>query len=506
MSSPITNIVVLMLENRSFDNLLGWLYDSQNNPPFNKVPPNQTFEGLDNNPAPNVWQGKSYPPVHGTDMTQPNPDPNELYANMYMQMFNPDPFVIPNPIPDGPGLTAAATMTGYMNDYATAKDVDSAQVPNIMNCFRPADVPVISALANAYAVCDHWYSSVPSQTYTNRSFVHAGTASGYVNNVIGAHFWDTFTNNTTTIYNLLQNANISWGIYYGGDEFLCQARNNQLKLSPYKDTNFFPFSQFLTDAKNGTLPSYVFVEPNFLASFIHLLPENDEHPQAAPTQLHGPSNVLFGEQLLANVFNALTAGPQWYTPGKAATLFIVIFDEGGGTYDHFPVDAATAKAITPDGVTIPSGQPGYSGFNFDRYGARVPAVICSPYVAGATVCNTLFDHTSVLSTAIQVFLESKVSPNALGARTAAANNLMPLISSSAVNTTLPTLHPRTPPDFDIASLADAPLTDFQKELVGSAIKFAQKHTPIAAAALGTPTVETHADAWRIAAALDKAKE
>ncbi len=209
---------------------------------------------------------------------------------------------------------------------------------------------------------------------------------------------------------------------------------------------------------------------------------------------------------MANVFNALAKGPQWYNAGKAATLFIVIFDEGGGTYDHYPVDAATAKAVPPDNVTIPSGQPGYSGFTFGRYGGRVPAVICSPYVAGATVCNTAFDHTSVLSTAIQILLDGKVSPDALGARTAAANNLLPLISSSPVNLTPPVLQPRTPPDLDIASLTDVPLTDFQKELVGSAIKFAQKHTPKAAAALGTPTLETHAHAWSIAAALENAKE
>jgi phospholipase C len=496
---PITNIVVLMMENRSFDNVLGWLYDAQNAAPFSQVPPGQTFEGLNNDPVANIWQGQTYAPGTGTDMIQPYPDPNEPYEHMYMQMFNPDPFVIPSTVPDGSGLTAPATMGGYVADYATADGVSATQAPVIMNCFRPASVPIISTLANWYTVCDHWYSSVPSQTYTNRSFLHAGTASGYVNNWIGPHWDDIFINDTPTIFNLLQDAGVSWGIYYGSYWFFCQALLCQEQLADYFETNFFPFQQFLSDAAAGTLPSYVFIEPNFIPSSVgdDVYPETDEHPDSldGPPGVDGPSNVLFGEQLISQVFTALSSSPQWNS-----TMLIILFDEGGGTYDHFPVDAATATAVPPDDVTIAEGQPGYSGFTFGRYGGRVPAVICSPYTAKATVCNTAFDHTSVLATAVQLLLGGTGN---LGARTAAANSLLETIALPAARTDLPTLPTVTPPSFDIATLADVKLNTLQKALVASALRFARKHRPAAAAALGTPTVETHADAWRIAETLLK---
>src|SRR3954453_18482550 len=122
----IKHIVVLMLENRSFDNVLGWLYDPQNQPPFDKVPPGQTFEGLAGVTLTNPYNGKNYPPGHGTNMVDPYPDPNDEYERVYMQMYNPDPFKQPNPIPDPAGTP---NMQGFVNDYATAKGVTPAQAP-----------------------------------------------------------------------------------------------------------------------------------------------------------------------------------------------------------------------------------------------------------------------------------------------------------------------------------------------------------------------------------------
>src|SRR5829696_8227023 len=160
----INHVVVLMMENRSFDNVLGWLYDPD------KVPRGQSFEGVAGktlcNPLPGggeVCVGK------GTVMTDPFPDPNEPYDQVYAQMFNqnPPPTPIPNP-------TEPPNMQGFAINYAdainlayTAK-VGIQQPPPepgiIMNCFTPETLPVINGLAQAYAVCDHWFSSIPTQT------------------------------------------------------------------------------------------------------------------------------------------------------------------------------------------------------------------------------------------------------------------------------------------------------------------------------------------------------
>lgn len=492
----IKHIIVLMFENRSFDNVLGWLYDSQNAPPFNQVPAGQSFEGLNPIPLPNsfTYDGISYAfqPRHGTDMTQPNPDPNEIYQHVYMQMFNP--LAMPPQIPDPP--TAAATMLGFLADYATAANVNNpTQTPNIMNCFRPADVPVMSELAYWYSVCDHWYASVPSQTFTNRSFVHAGTASGYVNNQIGDFVWDIWKNDTATIFNLMeQNSPGSWRVYYGGISELCNAYTCQKQLQDYGPDagalrRFYPMSDFYTDLQNYQsdpeqypFPSYVFIEPNFF-SMPFIGAENDEHPQTVDT-LDGASNVLWGEQLLADVFNALTATDLW-----SSTLFVATFDEHGGTYDHYAPQPATA--IRPDNVVIASGQPGYSGFMFDRYGVRVPAVVMSPWIPKATVCNTVFDHTSIINTVCATFLNGAH----LLARDQVANNLGPLLTCTSARTDLPTLQPRTPPAFDPFRCADVALTDFQKHLIAAGLQ--------TRGANAAHRLETHADVWRLLETLAK---
>lgn len=190
----VEHIVVLMMENLSFDNVPGRLY-----------PDDPNFNGI-NDSMSNPRPGSELAYVStGTDMTAPFPDLNESYNHGYMQMFNPmcPPGVPPCPPPCPiPNTTATPSMQGFVNDYVNAIcqanseaekhgrppiDVDPGV---IMNCFAPTSLPVINGLAQAYAVCDNWYSSVPTQTFPNRSFVHAATSSGNVYNSWGRHFWD----------------------------------------------------------------------------------------------------------------------------------------------------------------------------------------------------------------------------------------------------------------------------------------------------------------------------
>ena len=162
----------------------------------------------------------------------------------------------------------------------------------------------------------------------------------------------------------------SWVIYR--HDFSLALNLPRLWLFPL---NFFLFSDFLDDAKNGNLPAYSFIEPRYLPDVD--LP-NDQHP---------PHGVTAGEQLIATVYNALRKGPQW-----TSTLLIITYDEHGGCYDHVPPPAATSPDMAKS-----------SPFNFDRYGVRVPAVIVSPYIKAGTILRAPkgsppFDHTSVMAT------------------------------------------------------------------------------------------------------------
>jgi phospholipase C len=472
--SQIKHVVTLMLENRSFDNILGALYP----------PGTPNFEGVANTKNANLWNGTQYWPQHGTDMIQPYPDPNEEYQYVYRQMFND--FTSPWPPAKPPGTPP---MSGFVSDYATAPD-KPPDPRNIMNYFEPDDVPVISGLAKGYAVCDHWFCSIPSQTLGNRSYVHAGTSSGYVNNQ-----WKPlglFLNSTTTIYNLLELFRLTWRVYSGGGWLMSNALLTQKKLWPLT-AHFWDLKQFYKDIQSAaTFPSYVFIEPNYMWSEGN--PENDEHPEAGLTaDPKHPSNVLFGEQLLFEIFTALTRSPAW-----ESTLLIVTFDEHGGTFDH----VAPPSAVSPDGIVIPRSKPGGSDFAFDRLGVRVPGVLVSPLIDAGTISNTVYDHTSVIKTVINAFDVAQALLN----REANSTDFSSVLNRATPRTDIPKITPRkTPPVTSelVASFADVPLNDLQRAMLLLAIRFAVENAPTVAAAMveSPQTLRTHADGWRVLAKL-----
>jgi phospholipase C len=481
--NQIEHIVVLMLENRSFDNVLGWLYDKDNKAPFQEVPRGQTFEGLSGrtpycNPRPDGGEacvGK------GTVMTDPYPDPNEPYDHVYTQMFNEkcDRDKIPN-------RTDVPNMDGFVNDYANAiaeahkpkkgcskilSSIFKSSIPMakdagiIMNCFTPETLPVMNGLANAYAVCDHWFSSVPTQTFPNRSFVHAATSSGYVYNMwsTGDHPWDIgiLMNKTPTIYNLLEDAGVSWRIYYGGAFLLCNAW--LWEFVPL-NRHFFPMKQFLEDAKQeGGLPAYTFIEPNMLCSKEYG-PENDMHPAYAMTDTGEPTDVRYGELLVNTVYEALRNSPDW-----KKTLLVITFDEHGGTYDHVP---PAPPCHSPDGIIIPGNEPkrGGSGFDFQRYGVRVPAVLVSPLIRQGTVCHTVFDHTSIIRTVANRWLGKDVH---LTERDKHANDLSEVLTLAAPDLDRPPITPNPVPLFKGCNAA--PLSEMHRQMLVAAKQMVEKN-------------------------------
>lgn len=342
--NDIDHFVVLMLENRSFDNLLGKLY-----------PGRADFAGLTGTETNLDTHGKAQPvwstPVGPKDLCLPTPDPGEKFVEMNEQLF---------------GRGAATVGPPPMSGFATNYEGQGGNAHDIMHCFTPDQVPAISALAQSYAVCDHWYASAPCQTWPNRFFVHTATAGGYENNS-PAHFPYMMP----TIFNVLdQKLPSGWKIYY--HDF-----PQALTLSGLWEhlDHFRKFDEFIEDAKHGQLPSYSFLEPRYFADMDW------------PNDMHPPHNVTYGDQLIASVYNAVRNSPCW-----EKTMLIVMFDEHGGCYDHVSPPQAPRPAPPNPGQT----------FAFDRYGVRVPAVIVSPLIKAGTVFQATngqpFDHTSVIKT------------------------------------------------------------------------------------------------------------
>ena len=469
-SGRIDHVVVLMLENRSFDNLLGWLYDPQNaDPRFREPPRGQSFQGLAGTPKSNpLPDGGTAYAERGHDMTMPYPDPNEAYNHVYAQQFD----VHPAPAEGGvPNTADEPSMKGFAIDYANAIETYNARHSpplntrprDIMHCFPPEAVPVTAGLARAYAVCDHWYASVPTETFPNRSFIHAGTSSGHVYNSWGkiTHLdFGVLINRTPTVYNVLESAGVSWRVYHGGPRFLCATLLCQEKLWDYALTDHFgDMWQFYADAATGQLPAYTFLEPNFLNSREYG-PENDMHPDSNPKFLEmgmGISNVLNGEVLLSRVYQALRNGPAW-----DRTLLVITFDEHGGCFDHAP----PPQTVSPDGVVVPPSQPGGSGFDFQRLGVRVPSILVSPWIEEGTVFSTPLDHTSVIRSVFECFdvRGPGGQPATLLRREAQASSLAGVLTRAEPRTDTPVLHPRPIPPFD-AGTADQEMGHFQSSLV-----------------------------------------
>jgi phospholipase C len=465
--TQIEHIVVLMLENRSFDNLLGWLYDPANPAPFNRTPPNN-FEGVSGKKLSNSTSGgKEIPMGKGSDPTAPFPDPGESFEDVYEQIYR-DKFPA---LANGAKLVlpAACNMQGFVSNYETKNAANSPNAETIMNGFTPTVVPVLSSLAYNYGVCDHWFASIPSQTLCNRSFIQAGTSSGYVNN--GGGDGVLFINDTPTIFNLLTDAAKSWKVYCGGWTItslvlLTQKRVWELALEPGR---FEHVSDFIADAqKPGGLPAYSFIEPNYIDSVVHG-PENDMHPESHAFQLFGRSNVEQGERLVYEVYNAVRNSPDW-----EKILLLIVFDEHGGNFDH----VCPPSTISPDNVVIPPGEPGGTGFEFDRLGVRVPAIVVSAYTPPGTVLNTTFDHTSALSTVVNCFKE--LPKGNLGKRQKNAPDLSEALKLAGARQDRPSIPQPGAAEIGVARRAAAlgtaiahantkPVSDLQKRiLIGAA--------------------------------------
>jgi phospholipase C len=392
--SSTNHIVVLMLENRSFDHMLGYLYADQSNSPSG-----QSFAGLtgtETNPGPggNVSVFK----IDGSDANaylMPGADPGEGYAATNSQLFG----TTTAPTPPN------ATNTGFVNDFNytlgwEAREgwsiVSGTQASDIMGVFTPDLLPVLSGLARGFAVCDMWFGSVPTETLPNRAFACAGTSQGHMSDT-------TKTYTCPTIFGSLSKYGQNWAIY--GYDTPPLTRNTFPDTTNADDSHFGLFSDFKTAAASGKLGAYTFLEPSWDST------GNSQHPNY---------NVALGEQLIYDVYYALRNGPNW-----DQTLLIITYDEHGGCFDHV---SPALGAVPPDNTA------GEDGFDFKRFGPRVPTVLVSPLIARGTVFRVAsnampLDHTSILKT-----IENRWGVPPLTARDAAAEDISAVLTLSVART------------------------------------------------------------------------
>jgi phospholipase C len=400
-STALDHIVVVMFENRSFDNLLGRLYEPGEVASFEGV----AGKDLSNPVPPWAPEAARGPVPYGiaATMNTPNPDPGEEYQHVNTQLFGRiDP-------PSNRGVLAdkmtapwnapassrqPPSLDGFVADYISSFTAEMGRAPGydeyaqIMTGYTPAQIPVTSALARGFACFDHWYCEVPTQTFANRSFMHAASSSGYVDNLSPA---DSFPlhNDAETIFERLHRYGQDWMVYCDPPSHMSLTGIiHARRLAPHFGTRFATTDQFLQDCADGTLPAYSFIEPNLLYG------HNDMHPAFdalfPDTPIDPPSSLLGGEALLAKIYDAIRSSSSENGSNAWNTLLIVTFDEHGGTYDHVP-----PPLVPPPTAGTLAGQ---YGFAFDRSGLRVPAIAVSPWIAPRTVVNAEFRNTSVIAT------------------------------------------------------------------------------------------------------------
>jgi phospholipase C len=469
----LDHVVVVMFENRSFDNLLGRLYDP------GEV---KTFEGVIGkdlkNPIPawaqNGADRKFVPYGVSANMNTPEPDPGEEYPHINTDLFgiqNPKNrfmplarMVAPFNAPDDPHRQP--TMDGFVADYISSFTAEIRRQPTydeysqIMTGYTPKQMPVISTLARGFAAFDHWFCEVPSQTFTNRSFFHAATASGYVINYPPAAAFPV-QNTAETIFQRLESKGLTWRVYCDSPSpasFTGIIHASQLRGR--FATNFSTVDDFLDDARKGKLPNYAFIEPNLWHG------HNDMHPPISAL-LHGlpydpPSSLLGGDALLAVVYDAIRTSSSTTGSNYLNTLMMVAFDEAGGTYDHVP----PPPAPPPD----PAAPAGQMGFTFNRSGQRVPAIAISAWIPQRTVVNEEYRHTSLIRT-----LRERWSLGVpLTARDVAARDIGPVLSLSVPRPPeeWPEVIPRPVPKFDVSLLPrNLPLSVLGRGLLHTVLAF-----------------------------------
>ena len=384
--AKINHVVVLMMENRSFDHVLGYLKVDGVRPGVDGLE-----AGMGNEDADGTFHRVR--PLGRRKIDVKALDPGHGPADVREQI-------------------AGGTMGGFLTNYVKVFEGRSEENPLppgrtfdptlVLSYLRAADVPVYDYLARSFKVCDRWFSSVPGPTWPNRLYAATGQSGG------------TTANRRPPIYDLgsflrkLDADDVSWR-WYSHDPGTLRAIDGRYRLE--HDGEFAYFSRetlferqtFLDDAREDKLPAVSWIDPNFVDFRLFGPPgSNDDHP---------PSPMMAGQELVLTLLDAVMRSPAW-----KKSLLVITYDEHGGFYDH----------VDPGQFTAANDRPAMR-----RYGVRVPALVVSPYVERG-VSHVVYDHTSIIKTILLRFCKRPdTAVRSLGARVAAANHLGSLLTRAA---------------------------------------------------------------------------
>jgi len=358
----LEHIVVLMMENRSFDHMLGAL--KAVNPAIDGL------DGTETNPDTTGALVQVQPLAEY--QSQLDPDPNHHFAAVNLQIFG-DPS-------NGPPLPA--TMSGFVKSYFNQQQ-NVAHSHEILYYFTPDKLPVLTTLATEFAVFNRWFASIPGPTICNRAFAHYGTSFGQVSMDVFE-----FDRKIAAIYDRMQAAGHTSKLFYYDEASSTMEVVNLLQDEPQV---FGTFQDFLKACDQNTLPAYSFIEPNYTD---HDSPDGDGEMIACDQ--HPDHDVRAGEKFIADVYNRIRQNPDLWPK----TALLIVYDEHGGIYDHVP-----PPACPKDGFKAPPSATGTMfAFEFDRLGVRVPAILVSPWVKKGTIINDVFEHASIPATVTDYFI------------------------------------------------------------------------------------------------------
>ncbi|HEU4796048.1 MAG TPA: alkaline phosphatase family protein [Pyrinomonadaceae bacterium] len=401
-TEQIRNVFVLMLENRSFDHIFGWS--------------GLQARGANRGAAPEIEGCKPQP--HEGDPTFSNVfnDQTIVCAPVTAAAMNlsADPGHEWEDVMESLGGTGAAlgangsypdiNRSGYVASYARALQKagvarDAQHLGEIMSGVARESRLILHQIAEQYAICDHWFCSLPGPTWPNRLFALAGSSGGlevspYKGQMFASEYLRGFTMDHGSIFSALLEAKLNYRIYKDHDNSFATAPAGRggfgggtiaAALTGVHRASVRRFSSFAEDLQGRYPYQFTFIEPHYGdAAHDTYFGGSSQHPM---------DNLESGERLIAATYKAIRNSSHW-----EHSLLIITYDEHGGLFDH----------VTPPATVAPSDSRNYSrrGFDFKRLGPRVAAVIVSPRIPPFTVDKNTYDHTSIIKTVFSLF-----SPN-----------------------------------------------------------------------------------------------
>lgn len=452
-SSKIDTVVVLMMENRAFDHMLGYMSrggpsgDERVNglrgdecnardisdPDGECVKTARSDSCLGENPPAGIMcvndlakDNCPYDPNHGHQITT-----ERIFTCRYCtgsHLFDANCTDGADPL--SPCVDHASTQgSNNMGGFTQSAKWLGKSGENELTMWPPEKVPIITTLAKEFALFDNFFSSHPGPTYPNRQFVHSGTAHGASDNAVPKNGYPQ-----KTIFRQVEEAGLEWKMYYE-DSLAWAIFMGDLRRDSAKP-RLQDVDRFYEDAQAGTLPAYSFIEPRISTSARN----STRRSYAMANHQHPVSSVREGERLMKDVYEAVRNGPKWNS-----TLFVLTYDEHGGFFDH--VGPPQEGVPNPDGLLTPQG------FNYTRLGIRVPTIAISPWIEKGILVHeapasqkpeatSQWELSSIPSTIAKVL---DLPGHPLTARTAWAATFEHLLSRDTPRTDCPTSLPFLPP-------------------------------------------------------------